>query len=348
MRSNSALRVGLIGAGRMGGQHAGFLARDQGVELVAVADPVDDRIAAEHGARQFTDHRDLLASPGLDAVLVASPNHLHVPMALDCIAAGVPVLLEKPVATSHAAAAELVAAEAAADVPVLVGHHRRHHPAVTAAREIIRSGGIGDLVAVNGTWLTRKDDAYFEQSWRREPGAGVLLINLVHDLDLLRYLCGEITGVQACTSNAVRGYDVEETAAVIVRFAGSAVGSFLISDAVVAPWGWDQATEDDPTFPYRPDGSCYSIAGTRGSLSFPQLAHYYHEGRSDWTQPLSVRFEPKAAGDSYSNQLAHFARVVRGEEEPAVSVADAARTLAVVEAVSRAAGSGVVEPIGAQ
>ncbi|MDR7304150.1 Gfo/Idh/MocA family protein [Haloactinomyces albus] len=342
--SNRPLRLGIIGAGRMGTEHARFIARAEGATLAGIADPYSSTPAEEHGVPSVPSHRDLLAMRGIDGVVIANPNQAHVSTALDCIAAGVPALLEKPVATSSTEAAELIDAEASSGVPVLVGHHRRHHPAVAAARETIR-GGIGRLVAVNGLWLTKKDDAYFEQSWRREKGAGVLLINLVHDLDLLRHLCGEIVSVQARTSNSVRGYAVEDTASVIVEFDNGALGSFLISDSVVAPWGWDQATEDDPTFPYRPDSSCYSIAGTTGSLSFPQLAHYYHPGTSDWMQPLSLRYEAKGTGESYTNQLEHFLQIVRGEAAPAVPIADAARTLAVIEAAGRAAESGATEAV---
>ncbi len=66
-----------------------------------------------------------------------------------------------------------------------------------------------------------------------------MLINLVHDLDLMRHLCGEIVAVQAATSNAVRGHAVEDTASVVLTFTDGALGSFLVSDAAVAPWGWD-------------------------------------------------------------------------------------------------------------
>lgn len=339
------VRIGIIGGGRMGTQHARFIAREEGATLVGVADPFEGKLAAEQEVPYFRDHQDLLRLPGLDAVVIANPNQAHVSTALDTLRAGFPALLEKPLATSYTEAERLIEAEAAADVPVLVGHHRRHHPAVKAARDIVRGGGIGRLVGVNGLWTTKKDDAYFEQTWRREKGAGVMLINLVHDLDLLRHICGEITSVQAASSNAVRGHAVEETAGVVVRFESGALGSFLISDCAVGPWGWDQAVEDDPTYPFRPDGSCYSIAGTEGSLSFPQLAHYHHTGRSDWTQPLSTRFEAKGTGDSYTHQLKHFVDVVRGEAEPVVTVADAARTLAVIEAAGRAAESGTTETV---
>jgi predicted dehydrogenase len=335
------LRIGIIGGGAMGRKHAETIGREAGAQLVAVADPASRELADMRNVPHFTGHGALLAAGGVDAVIIANPNTFHVATALDCLEAGVPSLLEKPVATSYAEATRLVRAVEAGSTPVLAGHHRRHHPAVKSAKDLIASGALGSLVAVNGTWLTKKADGYFDEAWRRRNGAGVMLINLVHDLDLFRHLCGEIVSVQALASNGIRGFEVEDTAAVIVQFENGALGSFVISDAVVAPWGWDQATEDDPAFPLQPTVSCYQISGTRGSLAVPQLARYYHESVSDWSQPLSMRFVAKGVGDSYSNQLRHFIEVARGVSEPSVTVGDAARSVALIEAAKLAASSGV-------
>ena len=94
----------------------------------------------------------------------------------------------------------LVEAAEAAGVPILVGHHRRHSPLIQRARAIVASGRLGRITAVTGLCLYRKPDhGYFDgaNAWRREPGGGVILINLVHVVDDLRNLCGEITEVQA-------------------------------------------------------------------------------------------------------------------------------------------------------
>jgi predicted dehydrogenase len=336
-----ALRIGIIGGGAMGRKHAETIGRESAVQLVAVADPASRELAETWNVPHFTAHGALLAANEVDAVIIASPNTFHVSTALDCLEAGIPSLLEKPVATTYADAARLVRAAEASNTPILAGHHRRHHPAVKSAKDLIASGELGRLVAVNGTWLTRKADGYFDEAWRRSKGAGVMLINLLHDLDLFRHLCGEIVSVQAIASNGIRGFEVEDTAVVIVQFEHGALGSFVISDAVVSPWTWDQATEDDPAFPFLPTISCYQISGTKGSLAFPQLARYYHESVSDWTQPLSMSFAAKGVGDSYSNQLRHFIDVARGVAKPLVTVGDAARTVAVIDAAKLAASSGV-------
>lgn len=240
VKTTQPLRLGIIGGGRMGGTHAEFIAREEQVTLVGVADPFNLSLAETYAVPGFADHRELLAAGDVDAVIIVNPNEAHLATALDCLGAGIPALLEKPVATSMEDAAMLAQAVKDHGGRILVGHHRRHHPAVTKTRDIIQGGGIGRVVAVSGMWLTHKDDGYFEQAWRREKGGGVMLINLVHDLDLLRFLVGEVVSIQATTSNAVRGFEVEDTASVILEFENGALGSFVISDSVVAPWGWDQ------------------------------------------------------------------------------------------------------------
>jgi predicted dehydrogenase len=337
----SALRIGLVGAGFMGRQHVEFLKASADATLAAVADP-----AAEPGAFEcpvFPDAGSMLEAADLDAVIIANPNALHVGTATTCLDAGVAVLLEKPVAVDYRQARELVDAVARTGGRLLVGHHRRHHPAVARARRMLGEGLLGELVAVSGLWAARKEDAYFaDVPWHREPGAGVLLINAVHDLDLLRHLCGEATQVQAMASSQARGLVVDDTLSVNLRFESGVVGSFLATDAAASPWGWDQSTEDAPEFPYFPGGSAYQFAGTRGALSVPDLAFYGYDPSvpSNWHSPLSRTYVAVNPRNSFHGQLAHFLEVVRGDAEPLVTAEDASRTLALVEATAQSAATG--------
>jgi len=342
--SDAPLRIGIIGSGFMGAQHAQFVSDEPLTVLTAIADPFNTAVASDFGVAHFMDYRDMLASGLVDAVMIVNPNALHVETALACLEAGIPALLEKPVAVSPEDAKPLLAAVAASQTPILVGHHRRHHPAVAAARNAIAEGQLGELVAINGMWITRKSEAYFaDVEWHRHTGAGVILINLVHDLDLLRYLVGEIVSVQAAVSSATRNLEVEDTASVVVRFANGALGSFLASDAAVSPYTWDQSVKDDTSFPFNEDSFAYVLAGTRASLTFPRLTvHGYasDEPKPDWNHELSSSELAQAEGHSYANQLRHFVRVARGQEEPIVTVEDAVRTLTVLEAVTASSETG--------
>ncbi|QAY59297.1 Gfo/Idh/MocA family oxidoreductase [Microbacterium protaetiae] len=338
------MRIGLIGAGVIGRTHAQAIASTEGFELTSVADPFSSgaELATDFGATHHRDHRDLLAAGGLDAVIVATPNDLHVPVGLDVIAAGLPLLVEKPIATTSMQARVLVDAAAAARVPVLVGHHRRYHPVVRRAKEIIDSGRLGRIVGVSATAFMRKPPDYFDIAWRRERGTGgPFLINLIHEIDLLRHLIGEVTSVSAFASSAARSFEVEDTGAVIMSFDGGALGSLAISDAVAAPWSWDLTAGDSSRFPMR-DVESHRIGGESASLTLPTLQLWEHDGAPSWTMPQHVIRQNVPRDDPYAAQLRHLGEVVTGDVQPLVSAAEGARDLEVVEAVMRSATTGAV------
>lgn len=336
------LRIALIGAGIMGRQHLHHLRQLPEAELCAIVDPGPQavQLADEFDVPCFSDLQTLLDSRLAQAVIIANPNAAHVPTALRCIEAGLPVLLEKPVGVNLAEVRELVTAVERSGVPVLVGHHRRHNPLIVKARQLLQDGALGRLTTVTALWQLQKPDSYYDVAWRREPGAGMLLTNLIHDLDLLRHLCGEVEQVQAITSSAVRGFANEDSAAVLLRFANGTLGSLTGSDAVAAPWSWELTAGENPVYPRQPDQPCYLLAGTRGALSIPQLKHWsYADHGAGWHEPLQVRHEPFDADEALRQQLMHFIAVAHGEVQPLVSAADAGRTLALYEAICRAAAA---------
>jgi predicted dehydrogenase len=325
------VRIAVIGAGQFGRKHIETVRAEPLCELAAIADP------AFPGG--FADYREMLDKAKPDGVIIATPNALHVPVGLACVERRVPMLVEKPIADTVDTSQELVSAAERARVPLLVGHHRRHNPVIEKAREIVQGGGIGRLTAVAALWLLHKPHDYFDVAWRREAGGGPLLINLIHDIDDLRFICGEIEEVRALTSNAARGFAVEDSAAVALRFANGALGTATASDAVAAPWSWEVSSGENPIYP-RQRENCYLFCGTEGSLALPKLELWRYQGNKGWTTPLAMeRIEVKDA-DPQVRQLQHFCRVVRGEEAPRITGADATRTLAAVQAIHQAASSG--------
>ncbi|MEM8788130.1 MAG: Gfo/Idh/MocA family oxidoreductase [Pseudomonadota bacterium] len=333
------MRIALAGAGLVGRQHAAALAA-AGLELAVVADP--DPAARDWAAARGVDWVETVEAAlarAPDGLIAATPTALHARHAGAAIAAGVPVLVEKPLAESAAAAAPLVAAAEAAGVPVLVGHHRRHNPQVARAKAAIEAGRLGRIVAVHGfCWLPKPGD-YFDAPWRRAPGGGPVMINLIHDVDLLRHLCGEIVAVRAEVSNAVRGLAVEDSAVALLRFANGALGTLTLSDAIAAPWSWEMTAGENPAYP-RAQAACAMIGGTLGSLSLPDAALWSAEdGAPHWWAPLKVEAVAAPPVDPLVAQARHFAEVIRGAA-PLVSGAEGLRSLRVVEAVLEAAASG--------
>lgn len=340
----AAVRIAVVGAGMIGKRHIEVLRREPGRhELAAIADPAPEaeQLARDLGVPWYSSHEALLDREKPSGIVIATPNQLHVVVGLACIERNIPILVEKPVAHAVSAALALVQAADGAKVPVLIGHHRRHNPIMQKAAEVIRSGTIGSIVAVAGLWLSHKPRDYFDVSWRRETGGGPVLINAIHDVDCLRMLCGEIDTVQARTANAARGHPVEDTAAAVLTFASGALGTLLVSDSASAPWSWEWTSRENPFYPHEPE-NCFLISGMRGSLSVPSLQLRWHdEGQESWGLPLTQRRIPVSPADPYVEQMRHFAAVIRGDCEPALSGADGTRTLAATLAISRSAETGL-------
>lgn len=343
----SKTRIAVAGAGLIGQAHIRVLQASARCALSAVVDPspAAAAVAAQAGVPLFTRLDDLLAHDRPDGVVLATPNPLHVPQALRCIAAGLPVLLEKPVATTVAEGQPLVDAAERRGVPVLVGHHRAHSPIMARARQVVQSGQLGRLVSVMGSATFFKPDHYFaEGPWRREVGGGPILINLIHEVHNLRMLCGEIVAVQAFSSNAIRGFAVEDTVAINLRFANGALGSFMLSDTAACPRSWEQTSQENKSYASHDDEDCYVVAGTNGSLSVPtmRLKTYPRDEDRSWWKPFEVGTVGLVRDDPLKHQMEHFGAVVRGEARPLVSARDGLQNLKVTEAIAEAAATGRV------
>lgn len=341
------VRLAVVGAGLIGARHAQSIGAAAGATLAAVADPTPAgaKVAAAHGVPAFASLDELIAAGGVDGVILATPNQAHVEGGLACVAAGLPVLVEKPLADSAAAAARLVEAAEAAGVPLAVGHHRRHNPLMAEARALIAAGRLGTIVSVHGsTWLTKPDD-YFDVEWRRKKGAGPVYINLIHDVDLLAWLCGPVVEVQAMESNAIRGNEVEESAVILLRFASGALGTITLSDAISAPWSWELTARENPDYPATAE-DCYRIGGTLGSLALPNLALWTHPEARSWFAPVTAERRPYPFTDPLVAQVEQFAAVIRDGAAPLVTGRDGLAALRVVEAVKQAAATGAAVVIG--
>ncbi|MGZ0190479.1 MAG: Gfo/Idh/MocA family protein, partial [Alphaproteobacteria bacterium] len=266
---------------------------------------------------------------------------------LECVAAGIPILVEKPLSTTVAEGKQLILAANQASVPVMVGHHRRHNPLVAKAKALIDGDAIGRVTAVHGMIWLFKDDDYFNVEWRRQAGGGPLAINLIHDIDMLRYLCGEIVFVQAMTSDAARGFEVEDTATALLRFENGALGTVSVSDATVSPWSWELTAAENPAYPAT-EQSCYLIGGSHGSLEAPNLRLWRNDGKRSWWEPMSNESLPVPPEDPLIRQIRHFAEVIHGDASPLAPGLEGLRTLAVIEAIKSAAmdgGSVKVDPV---
>lgn len=347
--SAAPVRLAVIGAGLIGIRHAALISKHTCIELAGVADPMaENRSKAEHfGCPVAENIEALLAQCGpCSGVIIATPNNTHLALGETCLKLGLPILMEKPLAADSKDAQALVELSRKKKIPILVGHHRRHHKQAKALRQIIEQEKLGKIIAAQVTWCLSKPDSYFEQGqWRKASGGGPVWINLIHEIDMLRFVLGEIAEVSAMLGTIGRGAEVEDTAAITFRFTNGILANVILSDATPSPWHFEGASGENPNIQETgQDGM--RIFGTNASVSFPSLSIWQHEDQTDggWGDPiiLSTPDETTPMGNETAlhTQLEHFAQVCRGEVEPLVNARDGLGNIRVIEAIHQSEQSG--------
>ncbi len=195
------VRYGFIGAGAIAQRrHLPEAANNPQSQVVAVADPAKGRaeeIAGHYGAAAYTDHRKMLASEQLDAVVVATPNALHAPISLDAFKAGLHVLCEKPMATTRADGKKMIQAAKAAGKFLMIGMNQRLMPPHVKAKEVLDSGRLGRVLSFETSFKHGGPDGWSvdgAKSWFFQKDLAVMGVcgDLgVHKADLMRFLLGE-------------------------------------------------------------------------------------------------------------------------------------------------------------
>src|SRR6185312_14335722 len=193
-RLDAAVRVGVIGVGIMGSNHARVLADLSGVKVVGIADPGASHRAllAQIVGCEVCDTADQLLDMGIDAAVIAAPTHLHHDIALTCIKRGVHVLVEKPIASNVEEGRAIVAAAERAGVTLMVGHVERFNPAVQAIKDAIKGEDILSIAITRvGPFPPRMSNV------------GVVIDLAVHDIDLIRWFTdSDIVEVQPMLASA--------------------------------------------------------------------------------------------------------------------------------------------------
>jgi predicted dehydrogenase len=250
------VKVALLGLGSAGARHAANLI-DLGTDVTGW-DPDPDRHAEGVTRSETVD----AALAGADAAVVASPNTAHASQALAALEAGVPVLVEKPLAVTSAEALEIAEFAERRGVLCAVAMNLRFHPAILALRELIGSGELGRVLFASASFgydLRRwRPDTDYRRSYsaRAELGGGIVL-DAIHELDYLLWLLGPVQSVSAVTAHVSDlEIDVEDTAVAALTFASGAVGALdlnfveqayrrgcvIAGDRASARWDWTQQT----------------------------------------------------------------------------------------------------------
>ena len=336
------VRIALLGAGAMGNRHIKAIENVVEAKLVAIVDPspIAKKISSDKQIPYYEFFKDMLDTELLDAVIIATPTERHHKDLMMVLDHGFHVLIEKPITSTFEQAKEAILLADNKGCKVLVGHQRRYYPCAKVARDIVRFGSIGSLVSVIGQWNTRKDDAYYKSKWRKEPEAGPILTNLVHEIDLLRFICGEIEAVSAVVAHHDQCFAKEDAVAIIIQFTNNALGSFVMSDRTPSPWTWEMALGENVKFP-KTNQNVIRFMGTNGSLEFPNLMLWkYADSVGSWHSEIKCQPIKTPFIDAYVAQCKHFCSVVQGKEAPAVDGFSGAQSLKATLAVVESSKSG--------
>ncbi|OPZ83470.1 MAG: putative oxidoreductase YcjS [bacterium ADurb.Bin429] len=310
------LRIAVIGAGAMGQGHCASIGRVPELRLTAVCDTHEDTVQAV-GARfdvpAFTDVDALLSAGCADAVLVAVPHPLHAMITLPCMAAGLHVLCEKPLAETVSAADAMLASAREHGVAFAVMFQRRFDPAMRAAIAFARDGGIGPILRTALVVPEFRAQYYFDSNpWRatwRGEGGGVLLNQAAHLLDIFALVGGLPSSLYGRAETRLHDIEVEDTAEALLRYPDG--GSGYIHCSTVEP----------------PDGGVLEVIGERGAvrcrggrlrmLRYPEGVGKFARAASEvWAKPPVEEISDSAVNEAPKQSLVlkNFARhILHGE-----------------------------------
>ena len=316
------LRIGVVGTGMMGQEHVRRLAGIPGAELVAVSDVVVEqakRVAEATGARAYADGHDLIGSDPVDAVLIASPGHTHEELTLACIAAGKPVLCEKPLAPTVDACLRVLAAEvAAARRLVQVGFMRRYDDGFRAMKRTLDSGQIGRALLLH----CRHRNATTPPGFTTDM---MITDSVVHDIDVTRWLLGEEIVAATVfkprsTSKAPDG--LEDPQLVVLETAEGALVD--VESFVNCQFGYDIR---------------YELVGETGTASLDEVAgvHVRQQGGHHGSIPADFR---ERFGAAYQAELHAWVNGVLDGDITGPSAWDGYATTAVADGCVRAQTDG--------
>jgi predicted dehydrogenase len=370
--------IGVVGAGvAAANAHLPILARSADFELVSICDRNSSRAAAQaqkwDASHFYSEVEDFLKTPGLEAVVIATPPDSHLEISLRCIRAGKHVLAEKPLATSVGECAQIRAAAASKGVAVAVNHEKRFHPTLELVRRILQDGTLGQLYFGGVHWASNvklAPESFIPQGfgegyrWRwgnREIGGGIVQDHLPHYVDLITHWTGaRPISVYAQTFNLAAellnwpsAESVwEDMGLVVTRFSDSfllRLETGTVGRSLSPLWSLGSGIGEWTEYGY--------IFGTSGQVLFDLLPWDSSENgrvaiwqldrakreRTGWTfveQPEPARCEGSPAGAAnamFAGQISHFARLIRGEGSSIATADDGLMTVAAVEAAYRSA-----------
>jgi predicted dehydrogenase len=312
---NDALKFGLVGAGRIAQSYIDAFKGVESAKLVAIADislNAAQGLAQQIGCPAYESYQRMAEEWGLDAVIICTPPVSHPEITIHFLEQGIHVLCEKPMSIDVNSAKLMLTTAHRQGVRLTMASKFRYVDDVVRARNIIRSGILGDILMIENTFTGAVSMA---DRWNSRPeisGGGVLIDNGTHSIDIMRYLMGPIVEVQAVEARRSPGINVDETVQMFVKGACGGIGRIDLS------WRLQKDLEDYLT-----------IYGVYGTVCVGwKRSRYRQNGNKDWIVFGSGYDKVQA----FRSNLLNFVGAVKGEEALLVTPADAMASVEVIEA----------------
>lgn len=343
MSKSKSINIALFGLGTIGKRHLLAIDEIDNVKLVGIVDLSEEAevFCASQKIPYYNNFNDLKQYHKIDGVIISTPTILHYDNALEVLNFGLDVLIEKPISASISEAKEIEQVAKDNNCKILVGHQRRFYPLVLETKKIISDNRIGQVIGISGVWALKKDNNYFEPEWRKNISAGPTITNLIHDIDYLRFIFGEIHSVSSFSSNMVNNFEKEDVVSANLKFKNGIIGNFLITDSGSSPWSWETGIGENIHLP-KYNVNNLKVIGTKGSLEFPNLKLWEYKNKNNsnnWKDEIVQTTIDTPDIDPYISQINHFKEVIDRKVEPITNAKDAEQTLKVALSILESANN---------
>ena len=327
------LRIAVLGCGRIGAMHAANIAAHPRASLAGVYDihaPAAQAVAAKTGAPVFASAEAVFAAPEVDAVLIATATDTHADLLELAVAAGKPVLCEKPIDLSLERVNRCATILAGSAVPIQLGFVRRFDPGHAAVRRAIEAGEIGELHQVI---ITSRDPGLAPEGYLKVSG-GIFRDMTIHDFDMARFILGEevvqvfATGARLVDKALMEGLGDYDTVTVVLTTASGKQA--VITNSRQAAYGYDQRVE---------------AHGTKGmAISENRRPHgmtLHTATFTDRAEPL-LNFFIERYREAFDAEISEFVAAVESGRAPSVGFEDGRLALVLAEAALKSVAEGRV------
>ncbi|MBS7612046.1 Gfo/Idh/MocA family oxidoreductase [Candidatus Bathyarchaeota archaeon] len=329
------VRFGVIGLKGIGMTHIEAIKKCESAELLAVCDIVEElakSIGEKYGVKWFTDYRELITLKDLDAVCVCTPHFLHHPMTLDALNASKHVLVEKPMAITVREADEMIEEAKARGLKLGVAFTYRTNPALKSVKSMVEREELGKLLRATLEVANYRTQLYYEDSpWRKNwktSGAGVLINQTIHHLDVMCWLLGKPKRVAGFIDTKLHNIEVEDLASAALVFKNNCHATVQVS------------LVDNPQF------DRMVVSGTKGKvildfgsqlrigISEPDVETHIRTSKEPWSRPKASWREVNVEGrGGHSEIIRDFTEAVKYGKKPLASGEDGIWSLEIVNAI---------------